>query len=240
MWQTNGNFFRILFIPNSSRRQLCIFTLFLFYCVQFFLPSFIPKPKKIQYFTRRKHIRSLLSISPNCLYLFCKKLRHRNQTCVNPRLPADSSCQQTKANHVLLSLKELNLFLLPDRLHKAKSSPKKQTIRLTSQKALALYHYLLCSYQIRFFVSETGPYTAALSHEKPPVDRCEVCTELSHCSASANAYIFGWTSAASLAKYWCRSSEAMLRMLNPRKQMGWREDSCWLHVDAGLGLQSLS
>lgn len=125
MWQTNGNFFRILFIPNSSRRQLCIFTLFLIYCVQFFLPSFIPKPKKIQYFTRRKHIRSLLSISPNCLYLFCKKLRHRNQTCVNPRLPADSSCQQTKANHVLLSLKELNLFLLPDRLHKAKSSPKK-------------------------------------------------------------------------------------------------------------------
>lgn len=64
--------------------------------------------------------------SCQCLQIFCMCfVKNRN-----PYLPADSSCQQTKANHFSLSLEEFKPFfcLVPSsscqRLHKTKSSSK--------------------------------------------------------------------------------------------------------------------
>lgn len=154
---------------------------------QFLLPI-LQSQRKFSIPTGEKRFSSLTSISPNCLYLLCKNLKHRNQTCVSPRLPADSSCQQTKANHFSLSLKELQLFFpLFPLLQKANNQIGfPEGIGALSPSSLLTQNQIF-----RSAVSETGPYTATLSHEKPPVDHCEVCTGLSRCSAGASAYMCG-------------------------------------------------
>lgn len=193
------------------------------YCVRFLLPSF-QSQRKFSIPTGENTFSSLMSICPICLCLLCKKLKHRIQTCVSPRLPADSSCQQTKANRFSLSLKELELFLPLLPLLSAKDYTKQnlllqkannqilfsEGIGTLSSSSLLIEKQILCS-----AVSETGLYTATLSREKPPVDHCEVCTGLSYCSAGAS---LDEPRTESLAKCWCRSSEAMLGMLSPGKQ----------------------
>lgn len=107
-------------------------------------------------------LSSLMLSSPIYLYLLCKKVKHWNETCASPQLPAGSSCQQTKNNHSSVShklqLKKLAAFFffpcslsfLPKITQNKTFHPKKQTINLTFQKGLAFHRHLLCWYKNRF------------------------------------------------------------------------------------------
>lgn len=189
------------------------------------------KAKEYSVFQQEKtcSVRLCQSLQIACM-CFAKKLKHRSQTCVSPHLPADSSCQQTKANHFSLSLEELKPFILLFPLLPAKDFTKQN---LLLQKA---NNHIKTDFVFCYFWDwpmhcncDTWKATSGGLHW--------VISLLSLCK-----YMFGCTSAATLAKCWCRNSEAMLRMLSLGRQtqlLGWREESCWLHVDAGLELQGL-